>query len=81
MRGYSIVGAILVAMFVMPLQAMAQDNRPEQPPALPDPNFAGTFNSTSFDGQPLLKKKCIDDSNDPVESQAYEIEGWDAAND
>ena len=79
MRVYAIVAAALVAGFVMPSSAMAQDTRPEQPPALPDPNFAGTFNSSQFDGQPLLKKRCIDDAGDPVETKSYEIEGWDPA--
>ncbi len=79
MRVFATVAAILFAGFALPNTAMAQDNRPPQPPAIPDLNFAGTFNSSSFDGQPLLKKKCVDDSNDPVERKSYEAEGWDSS--
>ena len=78
MRVYAIVAAIVVAGFAVPTGAPAQDERPEQPPAIPDPNFAGTFNGEQFDGQPLLKKKCVYDANDPVEKGAYEVEGWGA---
>jgi hypothetical protein len=76
-RVFAIVGAVVVASFAVPSLALAQDVRPEQPPATPDPNFAGTFNGSEFDGQPMLKKKCINDSHDAIESKAYEQEGWE----
>ena len=79
MRAYAIVGAILIAGLGLPAGAAAQDVRPEQPPALPDPNFAGTFNGSQFDGQPMLKKKCVYDAGDPVEKESYEVEGWGPA--
>ncbi len=79
MRAYAIVGAILVAGLGAPAGAAGQDVRPEQPPALPDPNFAGTFNGSQFDGVPLLKKKCVYDAGDTLEKQSYEEEGWGAA--
>lgn len=79
MRAYAFVVAVLIAVVVVPASALAQDSRPEQPPATPDPNFAGTFNGSEFDGQPLLKKKCVYDAGDEIERQAYEVEGWDPA--
>jgi hypothetical protein len=78
-RVFAIVATIFVAVFAVPAGAMAQDVRPEQPPATPDPNFAGTFNGEQFDGQPALKKKCVYDANDAIEKQNYETEGWDAS--
>jgi hypothetical protein len=75
-RLYAFVVAISIAALALPAGAGAQR---EQPPATPDPNFAGTFNGSEFDGQPMLKKKCVDDSGDAVESKAYQVEGWDPA--
>ena len=75
-RVYALVVAISITTLALPATAGAQK---EQPPATPDPNFAGTFNGSEFDGQPMLKKKCVDDAGDSVESKAYEVEGWDAA--
>ena len=81
MRAYAIVVAISVVGLVLPATAMAQDERPPQPPATPDPNFAGTFNGAEFDGQPMLKKKCVLDTPDRYEKKFYEVEGWDPASD
>lgn len=78
MRAYALIAAIAIAGLAMPAGAAAQDVRPEQPPAIPDPNFAGTFNGEEFDGQPLLKKKCVYDAGDEIEKQAYVTEGWSA---
>ena len=78
MRAYAIVWAILVALLVVPVGAFAQDNRDPQPPATPDPNFAGTFNGSEFDGQPVLKKPCTYDTKDEYEKQFYVTEGWSA---
>ena len=74
-----VVVAILVAGFVVPAGALAQ-NGDQQPLATPDPNFAGTFNGSQFDDQPVLKKKCVLDTADPYEKRAYESQGWDPAN-
>ena len=76
MRAYAIIAATLVAVFAVPTFAVAQDVRPEQPPATPDPNFAGTFNGSQFDGVPQLKKKCVYDAGDAYEKKSYEVEGW-----
>ena len=80
-RGYVLVVGISMAALAVPGVAFGQDERPPQPPATPDPNFAGTFNGSEFDGQPALKKKCVYDANDPIERKSYEVEGWDPATD
>ena len=71
MRISAIVVAILIAVVAVPSAALAQDERPPNPPALPDPNFAAT----------VVPKPCAFDSKDPVERKAYEGEGWDPAQD
>jgi hypothetical protein len=77
-RARAFVVVVSIAALALPAGAAAQK---PQPPATPDPNFAGTFNGSEFDGQPLLKKKCVYDADDAVERKAYEIEGWDPATD
>ena len=71
MRIYAIAVAVLFVGLAVPTGALAQDERPPNPPATPDPNFATT----------LIEKPCAFDSNDPVERKAYEIEGWDPESD
>ena len=68
-RVYALVVAISTAAgLALPTTAGAQN---EQPPATPDPNFATT----------IIEKPCKFEGNDLVERKAYEIEGWDPAND
>ena len=67
-RACALVAAFAIAGLVLPASAGAQN---EQPPATPDPNFAAT----------VIPKPCKFEGNDLVERKAYEIEGWDPAND
>ena len=78
MRVFAIVVAILFAGFAVPAAAMAQDDRPEQPPAIPDPNFAGTFNGERVRRSAAAEEEVRLRRRRPVEKESYEPEGWGA---